>query len=242
MTSEMEQKACVMHYQYKTYGAIASTIRTPCAIESGHNVRMTTPRDRLRKAREDAGFKTPTDAARAHRELNANTLISNENGNRDISRTMAVRYGKAFGVDPGWLLYGTDKAADKADMAVPLLAMVSAGNLRDQAQVAASDVIRRITVGELTRGDWVALQVEGDSMDRVAPHGSIIVLDRTDTRLLDGKYYVFVLENGEATFKRYRRNPQRLQPFSTNPDHLSIPADRDDLYVFGRVRRIIQDV
>lgn len=231
-----------MSYQYKTYDSKSSTNRTPCAIRNVHTVRMSEPRDRLIQARKDAGYESPSEAARVNRELNVNTVISHENGNRQISRKAAEKYAKAYNVDPGWLLYGSQPEVERSNFDVPLLSMVSASNLRDQPTVGASDVIRHITVGELPKGDWVALQVDGDSMDRIAPNGSIILIDRSDDRLLDGKYYVFVLDGGEATFKRYRRNPQRLQPFSTNPDHMSIPADREDLYVFGRVRRIIQDV
>nr|WP_319637624.1 helix-turn-helix transcriptional regulator [Brucella sp. HL-2] len=75
-----------------------------------HNVRME-PKDRLREARINAGYKTPTDAARALKELNQNTLISNENGNRPISRKAAAKYGELFGVDPGWILFGDDQEA-----------------------------------------------------------------------------------------------------------------------------------
>ncbi len=225
------------------YDISASTIRTPWTVEIGHKVRMNTPKDRLRQARIAAGFDSPTEAARAHeRLLNQNTLISNENGNREISRKAAEKYAKAFGVEAGWILYGESREEKTEDVDVPLLSMVAAGNLRSQPGITETEVDRRIKVGSLPKGDWVALEVEGDSMDRVAPEGAIIIVDRSDDRLLDGKYYVFALGGGEATFKRYRRSPQRLQPFSTNPDHMSISADDDDLYVFGRVRRVIHDI
>lgn len=70
-----------------------------------HNVRME-PKDRLKEARIRAGYKNPTDAARALKEINQNTLISNENGNRPISRKAAAKYGELFGVEPGWILFG----------------------------------------------------------------------------------------------------------------------------------------
>ena len=73
------------------------------------------PRHRLIQARKDAGFDTPSEAARAHkRTINVNTLISHENGNRDISRKAAEKYGAAFGVDPGHILYGST-APDEAN-------------------------------------------------------------------------------------------------------------------------------
>ncbi|MCO5730137.1 XRE family transcriptional regulator [Rhizobium sp. SSA_523] len=204
---------------------------------------MEEPKHRLQKARAAAGFDSPSEAARLIPELNKNTLISNENGNRPISRKMAETYGKLFGVDAGWLLYGTNSMPPATtDVDVPLLSMVSAGNLRFQPTVEEHDIIRRIKVGELPRGDWIALQVDGDSMNRVAPDGAIILVDRSDDRLIDGRFYIFSLGDGDATFKMFKRNPNRLQPYSTNPDHMATPADRDDLYVFGRAKRVIHDI
>jgi SOS-response transcriptional repressor LexA len=202
---------------------------------------MTEPKDRLKMARQKAGFDSPTDAARAFKELNINTLISNENGNRPISRKAAEKYAKLFEVDPGWILFGTEEDTNSQEFNIPVLSMVSAGNLRGQQGVIASEVERWIRVGDLPKGEWIALIVDGDSMDRIAPDGAIILVNRNDDRLIDGKYYIFSLEGGEATFKRYRRDPSRLQPYSTNPDHTSIPAN-GDLYVFGRVKRVIHDL
>ena len=73
-----------------------------------HQYEMTElPRHRLIQARKAAGFATPSDAALAHkRTINKNTLISNENGNREISRKAAEKYGAAFDVEPGWILFG----------------------------------------------------------------------------------------------------------------------------------------
>lgn len=208
---------------------------------------MKDPKHRLRQARKDAGFDNPSDAARAFpKDLNKNTLISHENGNRPISRQAAQKYARLFNVRAGWLLYGETEDTSRVDLDVPLLSKVAAGNLRDQPGVSEKDVIRRIKVGELPPGDWVLLQADGDSMNRVAPDGALLVVDRSDDRLIDGRYYVFSLGGGEATFKMFKRAdksyPNRMVPFSTNLDHMPVSADQDDLYVFGRVKRIIQDV
>lgn len=243
----METGALLMGETYITYEIKSRENRTHCPMIFGHKVRMEEPKHRLQKAREEAGFKTATDAARAHKGLlGKDLLISNENGNRPISRKAAEKYAQAFNVKAGWILYGETANEDRADIDVPLLSMVSASNLRDQPGVSEHDIIRHIKIGELPRGDWIALQVEGDSMNRVAPDGAIILVDRSDSRLLDGRLYIFAIDGGAATFKMWRRagdgHPNRISPYSTNPDHMAIPADRDDLYVFGRVKRIIQDV
>jgi SOS-response transcriptional repressor LexA len=126
---------------------------------------------------------------------------------------------------------------------VPVLSMVSASRLKPREGVSPGDITKWIHVDDLGPGDWIALVVEGDSMNRIAPDQSTILVNRADDALIDGRYYVFNLENGETTFKTFKRDPMRLQPYSTNPDHMSIPVnDNQDLYVLGRVKVVIQHV
>lgn len=81
---------------------------------------MTTPKDRLKRIRRAAGFASASEAARAFpRELNLNTLISHENGHRDISKSAAEKYGRIFSADAGWILYGGDP--NRPDIAELLL-------------------------------------------------------------------------------------------------------------------------
>lgn len=194
----------------------------------------------------EAGFEKPTDAWRANERalgISQDLMISNANGNRPISKKSAAIYAKVFGRTPGWYLFGQDEPEARAAYRIPKLSMVSAGRLRDQQAVMPSDIEKWVHLDDLPKGDWIALTVEGDSMNRIAPDGSTLIVDRADSTLLDGRYYIFSLDGGEATFKTYRRAPERLQPYSTNPDHMSSPITSDiDLYVFGRVRRIIQEV
>jgi hypothetical protein len=81
-----------------------------------HNVRMEEPKDRLKAMRMRAGYEKASDAARDIRELNVNTLISHENGNRPISKKAAETYARVFNVEggPGWILFG--EILDKADL------------------------------------------------------------------------------------------------------------------------------
>jgi SOS-response transcriptional repressor LexA len=204
---------------------------------------MEEPKDRLAKARLAAGYENPTAAAKAIRSINKNTLISHENGNRAISRKAAESYARLFDVQAGWLLYGENAPEATGEYEIPLVSMVSAGHLKRQEAVTPAEVEKWIRLSDLPPGDWIALTVDGTSMDRIAPEGSTLIVNRSDDLLIDGKFYIFALGGGEATFKTYRRSPERLQPFSTNPDHMSIPVTDDtDLYVFGRVRRVIQEV
>lgn len=207
------------------------------------------PKDRLRLAIQESGYDNPTDAWRANERVlkggrvGKDLLISASNGNRTISKNAAAVLARVFGHTPGWYLYGVEDEPGERQVEIPMVSMVSAGRMRDQQGVSPADVERYIRLDDLPNGDWIALGVEGTSMNRIAPDGSIIIVNRADSTLLDGKYYVFALDGGAATFKTYRREPERLQPYSFDPDHMSIPVTPDtDMYVFGRVRRIIQEV
>lgn len=60
---------------------------------------------RLKQARELAGFETGSDAARAL-GVPIGSYGCHENGARGFKRDRALKYAKAFKVDPQWLLYG----------------------------------------------------------------------------------------------------------------------------------------
>jgi SOS-response transcriptional repressor LexA len=125
-------------------------------------------------------------------------------------------------------------------VSVPVLSWVSAGRLAAADGMTPADIERWMTVAELPDGDWIALAVSGDSMDRVAPGGSTIIVNRRERQLVPGGYFVIETEEG-ATFKLYRVRPQRFEPFSTNPSHETLfPEGR--VRVVGRVRRVITEL
>lgn len=122
---------------------------------------------------------------------------------------------------------------------VPLVSTISAGALmRDDL---ADEVLSTISIGELSAGDWVAMRVSGDSMDRISPPDSIIVINRKDKRLIANACYVIADPDGNATYKRYRPDPMRFEPVSTNDTHEPIYPDREPT-IIGRVKRTMLDM
>lgn len=140
-----------------------------------------------------------------------------------------------------WLLYATppedapDPIVGPNFTYVPQIDWVEAGRATEPA-FEPQDV-PLLAFADLGRGDFFALKVQGDSMDRVSPEGSVIVVNRADTQLVTGRFYVFSLK-GATTYKAWHDgNPQYLKPFSTNPAHDPIHFRRRDLGVVGRVCR-----
>ncbi len=196
---------------------------------------------RLKEARIHAGFATATKAAESL-GIRYPTYAAHENGSRGVVRA-AAQYARRYRVSLDWLLRGAgagpgEEAEIISDRAidVPLLATISAGDLqRDDIVDEAKGVI---TVGQLPDGDWIALEVVGDSMDRISPPNSVIIVNRADKRLVPNACYVIADENGEATYKRYRPSPDRFEPVSTNSAHEPIFPDHMPPVV-GRVKMSI---
>lgn len=201
---------------------------------------MNEPRHRLIVARTAAGYDSPSDAARAFREINKNTLISHENGNRPLSRKAADKYGRLFKVSPGWLLFGEGQPEGEpppvAD--VPLISWVSAGELSDQDTVVDFAEFPIVTAADLPDGNWIALRVDGPSMNKISPPESVIFVNLKDKRLVPNGLYIIADETGSATYKRYRPNEKPpFQPASYEP--IEPPALQGAVKVIGRVRRSV---
>jgi len=119
---------------------------------------------------------------------------------------------------------------------VPLISWVAAGQMAESSDpYVVGDAEEYVPVTHKRR-TLIALRVNGASMNRVAPEGSTIIVDYADKSLVSGQYYVVKL-GGEATFKRYRADPPRLEPDSTEHfDTVFIDREAD---VVGRVIQVI---
>jgi SOS-response transcriptional repressor LexA len=126
---------------------------------------------------------------------------------------------------------------------VPLIDWVRAGRFTESKSQIPIEDVPLLAFADLGRGDFFALKVEGGSMDRVSPEGSIIVVDKSDRVLVSGKCYVFSVR-GETTYKRWHAGPPPyLDPNSSDQIYKPIFVKRKrDLEVIGRVRRTVLDL
>jgi SOS-response transcriptional repressor LexA len=127
---------------------------------------------------------------------------------------------------------------------IPLLDTVTAGKLRSSSSQIPMGDSPLLAFADLGKGDFFALTVEGDSMDRCSPDGSIIIVNQADRTLVSGKAYV-ISRKGEATFKLWRADPPRFAPFSTNPIHDPIFVNSKveaEKLVVGRVKLTMKNL
>lgn len=173
-----------------------------------------------------------------------------ENGR--VKRPKLLReIAKALRTNEEWLLHGKlpeeIEEASAAELAaslvhVPLISWVSAGRMADaNSQIPLSDV-PLLAFADLGPGDYFATRVKGDSMDRISPDRSIIVVNRRERAPEVGRPFLFAYE-GEMTYKLWQPEPARLEPFSTNPlNHTIFIKRKRDLEIIGRVRRTVLDL
>lgn len=130
-------------------------------------------------------------------------------------------------------------------ISVPLLDQITAGKLKSPSSQIPVETVPLLAFADLGRGDFFALKVESDadSMDRISPPGSVVVVNKADRELRPGRCYIFSID-GETTYKMWQEgDPSYLAPYSTNPIHKPIFIKRKrDLEVIGRVKRTVLDL
>lgn len=169
---------------------------------------------------------------------------------RDISLEELIGMAEFFAAEPPGLSAAKNRARQAQERSepkvsmVPLVDSVPAGKLAAPISQIPFEQAPHLGFAGLGRGDFIALTVRGDSMDRISPDGSIIIINKADRTLVSGKPYVFCVR-GEVTFKLWRPEPARLQPFSTNPvyepQYVKSKAEAEKLVV-GRVKRTVLDL
>lgn len=185
--------------------------------------------ENLKTARKQKGWSQERLAAEV--ETSKGYLSDLERGKRPIPPgRMLERLAEALGLAPGQLLGG-----ERSVLPVPIISWVAAGALADP-HTQIRDETQTIEISGLPPGDYFATRVNGDSMDRLSPHGSLIVVNRAEREPIKGRRYIFA-RRGETTYKRFESDPLRLVPESTNPAHEPIfPRSEEEWTIIGRVR------
>lgn len=158
--------------------------------------------DRLRQARERAGFETASAASRRFGWTHS-TYASHENGQTAVPVKAAEKYAKAFRVSPAWILTGEAGAVKKM---VPLVGYVAAGAVAhffdDQGE------IDEVEAPDGSTSDTVAVEIRGDSLGSIFDRW-LVFYDEVRcpvTPDLIGKLCVVGLADGRIMVKKIQRS------------------------------------
>lgn len=126
---------------------------------------------------------------------------------------------------------------------VPLISWVAAGDPSAPEAVHEIEDAERVMVAGLEEGEWIALRVTGTSMDRISPPDSIIIVNLKNRRLVPNACYIISDEDtGVTSYKRYRPNPARFEPVSTDMAKHRKSIVTGSPRIIGRVKRSIIDM
>lgn len=115
---------------------------------------------------------------------------------------------------------------------VPYIGLASAGSWGEAVRVSAK--ARAIPL-RIAGKNAFAVEVNGDSMDKLLPEGGWAVVDPDQTSLFVGKVYLIENEDHETTIKRYYGEPARFEPVSNNELHQPFELAGMRFRVIGRI-------
>ena len=156
------------------------------------------------------------------------TIAKIERSQRNLSGEMLAAIAQALDVPPEVLVESVPMQI--AVRMVPLIGTIAAGKWREAIQHPDGYI-----PAPIRSGTAFALKPEGDSMNLVVGEDAIIIVDPEQPDLYEGRMYAIMNVEGETTFKRYRSEPPRFEPVSSNPEHTVIPIGREPFTVIGRV-------
>ena len=202
---------------------------------------MTDKADRLKQARERAGYTSARMAAEAM-GVSVASYTQHENGLRGFKDDTATRYAAFFRVTVEWLIFGNiSLTSDKYIPLGPRLYVkgkVAAGVWKEASEVLADEWESFTGRGDVAApvNDRFGLRVEGDSMNLVYPPGSILeCVAYNGQTVTNGKRVVVRRTRAdgmvETTVKEFVQDESGtiwLVPRSSNPA-MQAPIRYDDL-------------
>jgi SOS-response transcriptional repressor LexA len=160
------------------------------------------------------------------------------------TRTLAA-LAPVLGTTSAWLLEGAtgDVEGAPADVGGKLLFVewARAAGYADADAPLNGERWLDESFGRWPRGCF-ATRVPDDAMNRLAPAGGYIVVDRSDRTPIEGLSYLGVLD-GAVIFRRWFGKPERVEPFSNDPAfRTEFLSSSRRWEIIGRVTRAIVDV
>jgi repressor LexA len=115
---------------------------------------------------------------------------------------------------------------------VPVIGLTSAGNWREA--IESPDGTVPMPNG-LASNRAFAVEVKGDSMEKLVQDGEYVVVDPEATQLYNDKVYLIQNADHETQIKLYRSNPARFEPMSDSGEHKTLFMGQDRVDVIGRI-------
>ena len=187
---------------------------------------------RIRQARKARGLNQADLATRLG--VSQPTVANWESGVHDPRQLMLAKIAEALEVQLGWLASGERSSSerDKHPTAayirrglhhVPIVSLEDAMHMIDQKahpdlHEMATDYIPVTSGSE----HLFSFFVNDDAMNLAFPGNTLAVVDYSHRVPGDGDIVLLRLEDGSPFLRRWRSNPSRLEPYSSDPSHETV--------------------
>ena len=167
--------------------------------------------------------------------IQKSAIAKYENGRiENLKRTTIEKLSELFGILPSELL-GISATNNVMSNTTNVIGVVPAGTPLE----AIEDIIGEIEYpSRFANKEVFALQIKGDSMNKVLPDGCIGLFEKTST-LENGEIGAIMVNGDDATVKKFYRltDSYVLEPLSFNPEQhpLIIKDGTDPVSVIGKL-------
>jgi transcriptional regulator with XRE-family HTH domain len=159
-----------------------------------------------------------------------------EQGKARLNDIWMDKLSKALSCDPGELV------SDAIQHQIPIIGEVPGGDLMAAIDAAPDGFVQFNSARQNLR----ALRVRGNSMSRLAPDGMYVVVDFDDNNpaQLNNQPVIVCIEcpttnDHECSFKIYKRNPDRFEPYSIEAGYDVIFPQGRSWKIYGRVIGVV---
>ena len=189
---------------------------------------------RIRLARKKLGLNQADLAKRLG--VSQPTVANWESAVHDPRQLMLARIAEALEVKVGWLSGGERAPADTgkhpADaylrrglFHVPVISMEDAASLLDAQDANIHEMAIDYIVVTASGNRMFALFSQDDAMSLLFPGNTLVVVDYSRRSPSDGEIVLVRMDDGVPLLRRWRENPSRLEPYSSDPGHETIYVD-----------------
>lgn len=147
--------------------------------------------------------------------ISKSTISMYENGQREPDFETIEAFADIFNVNLATLVEG-DQANNRAALRVPVLGRVPAGIPLE----AIEDIIdyEELPAAMSGRGEYFALQIQGDSMEPKISAGDVVIVQKQDFAQ-NGDLVVVLVNGNDATLKRYYSSKTGVKLVPSNPKY-----------------------
>ncbi|KZK82997.1 Helix-turn-helix domain protein [Pseudovibrio sp. Ad13] len=181
-------------------------------------------KDRLKAAREKAGFASAADAADAL-GIKTPTYTHHENGTRKPKAEAIERYARFFGVSLTWLMFGKDLAPTEPEQARPTAKQHKIASLLTPFTVPV--------YGSISGRDEDYLEATGEALDQIGAPGSLMGIEGAFALYMPGSSMEPRYHEGETLFVNPKKLPRPGEYTAVLHEKQGIPV-----WQVGRYERV----